>query len=48
LVLLAVGAMGDAIGLRLTLYLCAALATLGIPFVRMLPKHRPPTAETPS
>jgi FSR family fosmidomycin resistance protein-like MFS transporter len=48
LVLLAVGAMGDVVGLRLTLYVCAALATLGIPFVRMLPKHGPRPEETPS
>ena len=36
-ILLAVGAMGDLLGLRPTLYLCALLASLGIPFVRMLP-----------
>jgi FSR family fosmidomycin resistance protein-like MFS transporter len=47
-VLLAVGALGDAIGLRLTLYLCALVATLGIPFVRMLPEHGPGPEETPA
>jgi FSR family fosmidomycin resistance protein-like MFS transporter len=37
LILLALGAMGDLLGLRPTFYLCALLACLGIPFVRMLP-----------
>jgi FSR family fosmidomycin resistance protein-like MFS transporter len=44
-ILLAVGAMGDAIGLRPTFYLCALLATLGIPFVRLLPKDRSQTSK---
>ena len=37
LILLAVGALGDAIGLRSTYLWCAGLATLGLPFVFLLP-----------
>lgn len=37
-ILLAVGALGDAIGLRSTYLLCAGVAALGFPFVLMLPK----------
>jgi FSR family fosmidomycin resistance protein-like MFS transporter len=36
-ILLAVGALGDAIGLRSTYYWCAGLATLGLPFVFLVP-----------
>jgi len=37
LILLAVGALGDALGLRLTFYLCALLGALGVPFAMLLP-----------
>jgi FSR family fosmidomycin resistance protein-like MFS transporter len=37
LILLAVGALGDALGLRLTFYLCALLGVLGVPFALLLP-----------
>jgi FSR family fosmidomycin resistance protein-like MFS transporter len=38
LIMVAVGAMGDAIGLRPTYALCALIATLGVPFAALLPK----------
>ena len=38
LILLAVGALGDAFGLRLAFFWCAGLAALGIPFVLLLPR----------
>ncbi len=34
-----VGLIADVVGLRTTYYICAAVATLGIPFVLMLPKQ---------
>jgi FSR family fosmidomycin resistance protein-like MFS transporter len=37
LVILAVGAMGDVLGLHTTYLLCAAMAALGLPFLRLLP-----------
>jgi MFS transporter, FSR family, fosmidomycin resistance protein len=39
LILLAVGALGDALGLRTAFYLCAGFAVLGVPFVLLLPKE---------
>lgn len=36
---LCVGAMGDALGLRLAYLLCAAIASLGIPFVFLIPRR---------
>ena len=38
LILLAVGALGDALGLRLTFHLCALLGVLGVPFALLLPR----------
>lgn len=38
-ILLVVGAMGDALGLRMTFALCAALSCLAIPFVLILPRR---------
>jgi FSR family fosmidomycin resistance protein-like MFS transporter len=46
-VLLAVGALGDVIGLKLTFYLCALIAMLGILFVRRLPGPGPRQEEGP-
>jgi FSR family fosmidomycin resistance protein-like MFS transporter len=40
LVILLVGALGDWIGLRGAFVACAVLATLGLPFVMMLPRGR--------
>jgi FSR family fosmidomycin resistance protein-like MFS transporter len=41
LVILLVGALGDVLGLRGAFFVCAILATLGIPFVRFVPgRHR--------
>jgi FSR family fosmidomycin resistance protein-like MFS transporter len=40
LIVLAVGAMGDAFGLRTVYLWCAGLAFLGLPFVLLLPKSR--------
>jgi FSR family fosmidomycin resistance protein-like MFS transporter len=40
LIVLAVGMMGDAIGLRAAYVWCAALAMLGLPFVLMLPSGK--------
>jgi FSR family fosmidomycin resistance protein-like MFS transporter len=40
LVLLVVGAMGDAIGLRATFLVCAGIAALGVPFVYLIPRER--------
>jgi FSR family fosmidomycin resistance protein-like MFS transporter len=39
-IMLLVGAMGDAFGLRLSYFICAGFAALGIPFVLMLPGRR--------
>lgn len=38
LIILAVGAMGDAFGLRFAFLACAGLAALGLPFVLLLPR----------
>ncbi len=38
MILLVVGALGDSIGLRAAFYWCAGFATLGLPFVLLLPK----------
>lgn len=40
MILLVVGALGDSIGLRAAYYWCAGFATLGLPFVLLLPKSR--------
>jgi hypothetical protein len=40
LIILAVGAMGDALGLRAAYVWCAWLAALGLPFVLVLPPSR--------
>ena len=40
LIILAVGAMGDAIGLRETYLWCAGLALLSLPFVLLLPSSK--------
>jgi len=37
LVILLVGVMGDVLGLRTAFFVCAILATLGLPFVRLVP-----------
>jgi FSR family fosmidomycin resistance protein-like MFS transporter len=39
-IMLAVGAMGDAFGLHHSYFICAGFAALGIPFVLMLPGRR--------
>ncbi|MFQ5792869.1 MAG: MFS transporter, partial [Acidobacteriota bacterium] len=39
LIILAVGAMGDAVGLRTTYLWCAGLAVLGLPFLLLLPSN---------
>ncbi|MFO8074064.1 MAG: MFS transporter [Polyangia bacterium] len=39
-VVLAVGGLGDAIGLRDTYALCALIAALGLPFVLLMPRRR--------
>lgn len=41
LIILAVGAMGDQLGLRTAYLWCAAFATLGLPFVFLLPRSSP-------
>jgi len=40
LIILAVGAMGDAIGLRDTYLWCAGLALLSLPFLLFLPSKK--------
>jgi FSR family fosmidomycin resistance protein-like MFS transporter len=40
LILLAVGAMGDAVGLKTAYVWCALLAALGLPFVFLVPRRR--------
>jgi FSR family fosmidomycin resistance protein-like MFS transporter len=40
LIILVVGAMGDAVGLRTAYLWCAALAALGLPFVFLIPRRR--------
>ena len=50
LIILAVGAMGDAMGLRAAYVWCAWLAALGLPFVLVLPasrNRRRPAPEAP-
>ncbi|RLC90255.1 MAG: MFS transporter [Chloroflexi bacterium] len=39
-VILAVGALGDVLGLRLTFTMCAGIALLGVPFILWLPVRR--------
>jgi FSR family fosmidomycin resistance protein-like MFS transporter len=41
LVILAVGALGDALGLHTTYLLCAAMAAIGLPFLLWLPARNP-------
>ena len=38
LIILMVGALGDAVGLHITFLACAGLAALGLPFVLLLPR----------
>jgi FSR family fosmidomycin resistance protein-like MFS transporter len=45
LIVLVVGAMGDALGLRETYFWCALFGTLGLPFALMLPRDRPDSAD---
>jgi len=40
LIVPAIGAIGDAIGLRGAFWICAAISTLGIPFALILPRDR--------
>lgn len=47
IIVLVVGAMGDAFGLRTTYYWCAAIACLGLPFVLLLPRNPPAAGATP-
>ncbi len=42
LILLAVGALGDALGLRVAFFWCAGFAALGVPFVLLLPRSGRP------
>jgi FSR family fosmidomycin resistance protein-like MFS transporter len=44
LIILAVGALGDALGLHQSYMLCAGLAAVGIPFVLLLPGREPDSA----
>jgi FSR family fosmidomycin resistance protein-like MFS transporter len=41
LIILVVGVMGDHLGLRTAYLWCAGFATLGLPFVFLLPRKRP-------
>ena len=40
IVIVAVGALGDVLGLRLTFTMCAGIALLGVPFILWLPVRR--------
>ncbi len=48
LIILAVGAMADAFGLRAAYFLCAAFAALGVPFVFLVPRRKGMTIPPPA